>query len=629
MLLFEDIAGTAASKTRKFIKRRFGSKFDLNDIAKDDVGKPILTARGDTQTILNYLERQVRDVFFHNDFANIKFEPGVARIAFDNLNFQQVNQDAHGIENMKNILKILCAAHSDEYNSDLNGLTYSELFNRFNTAIKQYLQNEYDKTNSTNYIVNSDYTIVHIPDFKTAKKYYLYTNPNSRWCITYMKNMWMTYSAYNKNKVYFVLKNGFEKLKPIKSENCPLDEYGLSMFCVIVTNDAEDPNKPAICSCTCRWNHDNGGSDRIMNIEQISNVIGKSFFIAFKPYTKDELHAKNISTIEEIVSEYEETYDTDLFDHVYDDDRNDEDESNDSPYRVKLQNKYNYISYFDKNIICENWFDEASEFGYNSYRKLALVKLHDKYNFIDRDGEFISETWFDFASNFDDDHYARVRIRDKANFIDTNGSFLSDMWFDDVAAFSDKLARVENENGKFNYIDTDGKLISDTWFDFASEQTCGYRARIELNKKINFINARTGKVLSNIWFDDAKDFVSMSYPVLVKLNNKWNYLKSDGSLLSNTWYDIAKSFSYGFAVVCLNDKWNFIKTDGTALSDTWFDYIYKSFNACYDYATIQYKGKRASINSYGSIYVEGKLVNKASKEVTEHFKKYMQKYFND
>ena len=47
----------------------------------------------------------------------------------------------------------------------------------------------------------------------------------------------------------------------------PLDDYGLSMLSIIVNENGE------LAYCTCRWNHDSGGSDNIMNAVEISKVV--------------------------------------------------------------------------------------------------------------------------------------------------------------------------------------------------------------------------------------------------------------------------------------------------------------------------------------------------------------------
>ena len=43
-------------------------------------------------------------------------------------------------------------------------------------------------------------------------------------------------------------------------------------------------------------------------------------------------------------------------------------------------------------------------------------------------------------------------------------------------------------------------------------------------------------------------------------------------MLSDQWFDDVQDFSKGFAQVYLNDKYNFIDTEGKLLSNQWFDW---------------------------------------------------------
>ena len=59
-------------------------------------------------------------------------------------------------------------------------------------------------------------------------------------------------------------------------------------------------------------------------------------------------------------------------------------------------------------------------------------------------------------------------------------------------------------------------------------------------------------MLSKQWFDEASYFQDGVGGVL--LNNKWNFIDSNGRLLSNQWFDELYYFEDGFAKVKLNGK---------------------------------------------------------------------------
>lgn len=57
----------------------------------------------------------------------------------------------------------------------------------------------------------------------------------------------------------------------------------------------------------------------------------------------------------------------------------------------------------------------------------------------------------------------------------------------------------------------------------------------------------------------------------VKLDDKYNFINTEGQLVSNQWFDGVQIFHEGFAIVELDGKWNFINTEGQVLSQEWFD----------------------------------------------------------
>lgn len=187
-------------------------------------------------------------------------------------------RDSSAINRLNQMLKYVASdAHINEYDSNLNNLTANEIIERFSGIRNSSIDQEKEMLGNKQYS-NSDYTIVRIPDFETASQYGDYTS----WCVTHNENMYESYTNNSTGIFYFCLKNGFENVQEIKGEDCPLDEYGLSMIAVSVDEDGA-PN-----TITCRWNHDNGGNDNIMTPEEVSDIIGKSFYDAFPPRMTEE-----------------------------------------------------------------------------------------------------------------------------------------------------------------------------------------------------------------------------------------------------------------------------------------------------------------------------------------------------
>ena len=136
-------------------------------------------------------------------------------------------------------------------------------------------------------------------------------------------------------------------------------------------------------------------------------------------------------------------------------------------------------------------------------------------------------------------------------------------------------------------------------YDYVGDFYNGY-AKIELNNKWNYIDTQGKLVSPNLWFDAVYNFSDGCAEV--KLNNKYNYIDTQGKLLSPTqWFDGACDIFNGYAKVKLNSKWNFIDTQGKLVSpNQWFDYVGNFLNG---YAVVILN------NKYNLIDTQGKLVS--------------------
>ena len=480
-------------------------------------------------------------VTLRNDIPSIrdkkiaKFTLGVTRMFFDG----EINNERI-INDLNETLKLL-SAHLNEYDRNLNGLSAQELIDRFKQVRLDNANAERAEIDAMNFSGGSDYTIVPINSFKEAEKYYEYTNPDDRWCLTHMKNMFDTYTRGGINQIYFCLQNGFENVPRQVGDKAPLDEYGLSMLSVIVNEDG------GLAYCTTRWNHKNGGSDSAMSAKEVSQVVGVNFYNTFKPNNK---WANIIETVKQDLANGESPYD--VFDYV--------DDFKEGIAKVELDGRYNLINQ-EGQLVSKQWFD----YIYNFKDGFALVELNDKRNLINQEGQLTSKQWFDYVGNFKDG-FARVELNDKYNFINQEGQLISNQWYDGAGNFEDGFVCVEL-NGKYNFINQEGQLISKQWFDYVGNFKDGF-ARVELNDKYNFIN-QEGQLVSKQWFDYIYNFKDGF--ALVELNDKRNLINQEGQLTSKQWFDYVGNFKDGFARVELNDKYNFINQEGQLISNQWYD----------------------------------------------------------
>ena len=496
-----------------------------------------------------------------------KFILGVTRMFLD----RQIT-DQRTISQLNTTLEYVSSdAHINEYDRNLNGMSAQDLIQRFAKAVSDDFEKNKSDINSMNFEGQSQYNIVRIDSFKLAQQYGQYTS----WCVTHNEDMFNSYTNNGIGQFYFCLRNGFENEKAVKGENCPLDNYGLSMIAVSVDENGR------LNTCTCRWNHDNGGNDSIMNPKQISEVIGMNFYQTFKPNNKWKELLDNCMRR---LANGEDPYD--VFDDIGD--------FNDGFARVKLTGKWNFINTHGE-LLCNEWFD----FCYDFSEGFAVVKLNEKCNFINTRGELLCNEWFDLCSAFREG-FAIVRLSGKWNFINTRGELLCNEWFDLCDSFSEGFAIVRL-SGKWNFINMRGELLCNEWFDLCGAFYEGF-AKVKLNGKWNFINTR-GELLwkGDEWFDTCSDF-NNGFAV-VKLNGKCNFINTRGELLwkGDQWFDRCGFFHNGFAAVKLNDKYNFINTRGELLwkGDEWFDDCYNFYDGC---AIVKLNGRAFMIDTKGQLH---------------------------
>ena len=429
-----------------------GRQTKNRNAAKNYIMQELVYSESDAMKFIGQLKVKIPSVRLQQE----KFLLGVARLFIDG---ELSVNDYFKCTNFNQTLKLIASnAHVNEYDNNLNGMSADELINRFAEVRVGELSKRKELMGGKHYHQNREYTIVPINSYEEATKYAKYND----WCVTYSEDMFDDKTCNGAGRFYFCLRNGFENVPKKVGPNAPLDEYGLSMIAVSITMEGE-PN-----SITCRWNHDNGGSDSVMNDEQLSELLGVNFYRVFKPYTREELHAKGVILFDEVQPMLDNGVSRkDIFEFVG--------LFNDGYAKVKLNNKWNFVDTNGK-LISNTWFDRVDIF-YDGY---ARVNLYGKCNLIDKNGKCISDTWFDWVDDFEDG-YTTVKSGNKWNFVDTNGKLISNTWFDMVDNFYNGYAKVQL-NDKWNFVDTNGKLISNTWFDWVDDFEDGYTT-VRLNDK--------------------------------------------------------------------------------------------------------------------------------------------------
>ena len=245
------------------------------------------------------------------------FIPGIARIACKDLGFYSFSPyEMKGglITKFSRLLKLInrkenfLQSANVIFNEDFNGMSYEQLMTVFQPIINQYindthngLENEKDTLQGS-----SEYEIIPVPDMlvdgyggkilkptREGREILNYFAKYTDWCVCGNLYSEEEYSQYlsDGGKMYICAKKGFENITRPETTETPLDEYGLSLLCVIVGEDGLPNN------VTTRYNHDFGGENHneMWEASHLQKLLGVPYSKVFKPREKEELRAMHLS----------------------------------------------------------------------------------------------------------------------------------------------------------------------------------------------------------------------------------------------------------------------------------------------------------------------------------------------
>lgn len=134
--------------------------------------------------------------------------------------------------------------------------------------------------------------------------------------------------------------------------------------------------------------------------------------------------------------------------------------------------------------------------------------MEKRFNYINGKGKLkYGDRLLDTIRNIDKNGLTLVILNNKRNLTNKEGEILSDIWFDEISTFKQGISTVRL-NGKYNFINKEGKLISEDWFEDIWDFNNGGVAVVKLNNKYNAIN-REGKLLFDEWSYNIDDSMAM------------------------------------------------------------------------------------------------------------------------
>ena len=299
--------------------------YDLNDLPysmqqmlnpEGALFKSVSNNQNGANKFIDYLRINLYQQFGIGRNSNLtQFIPGISRIACDDCNFYSFSLAIDGgkIIELNRVLKLI--DRKPDYmldglslDSDFNGFSYKEFMSLFKNKLEEYINITKNALNSDEYKVTktSNYTIIPIKDSVVSRDYMkvLRPTPEGRrvlnnfgrytdWCVCNNAFADEEYSQYlsNGGKMYICAKEGFEEIKRPTTTNTPLDEYGLSLLCVIIGQDGLPTN------VTTRYNHDFGGENHseMWEATHLQRLLNVNFFEVFKPRNKKELEKLHLA----------------------------------------------------------------------------------------------------------------------------------------------------------------------------------------------------------------------------------------------------------------------------------------------------------------------------------------------
>ena len=416
-------------------------------------------SREDADKFVREDVRNTFSVLHHNSKAG-KFILGLTRMLCKN-QFTNTNE----VQQINNIIELVASdAHINEYDRNLNDLTPQELINRFANSMKEFGDKDKEKLSSEEYQENTRYRIIQIDNFEQASKFSPYTS----WCVTHDERMLNSYTSGGIGQFYFCIRDDFKTVPEQPGEGCPLDDYGLSMVAVSVNGEG------ILNTCTCRWNHSNGGNDHIMNTKQISQLIGKNFYDVFKPNNKLK---------EKIDDLLQRINDGDPLNYVFRDIKQETPDFavvsadiNYNDYDWGISNDWNIYNKHTKNFVASTWFEEVDNVpGTDKF----VVTSNYRTNIITLDGKYVFETPplnIDFLEYGGHIYYAinfgrptnhnNTALETSYSLLDENFNKVTEENFDYLKFGSDNptgkyVALIREADGGYNLIDVNGNRLYD------------------------------------------------------------------------------------------------------------------------------------------------------------------------
>ena len=223
------------------------------------------------------------------------------------------------------------------------------------------------------------------------------------------------------------------------------------------------------------------------------------------------------------------------------------------------------------NFITDTWFHDIRCFkeGFAAVQRTDL-----RWNFINTCGELLSpDRWFLRVEDFENGlALVTDEITGDDNFIKPDGSILLSKWQHFLSPFSEGYACVTNENNLQNFIDMQGNILFKEWRNYEYGPFVNGFSVVSTQSGMQNLIDKTGKLVSETWFYECNNFTKEGFAAVATDKFSYNFIDKNGNLLSKVSFDACRDFCEGYAAVNDAGKWNFIDTKGKKIFKT-FEFI--------------------------------------------------------
>ncbi len=193
---------------------------------------------------------------------------------------------------------------------------------------------------------------------------------------------------------------------------------------------------------------------------------------------------------------------------------------------------------------------------------LALIKLGEKWGYMDAAGKLAIPAKYDDANDFTDG-YAAVKSGTSFFVLDKKGTetAVDGPGILDIKDFSEGLAPYKTADKKTGFIGTDGKIAIQAQYQSVGYFSNGLAWAKDMGGMLGYINPK-GEWVIKPQFPAGKNFDKVCNLARVKQGEKWVYVNKAGEVITVSDADAPGDFSEGLADGKKGEKKGFYNTKG-------------------------------------------------------------------